>query len=114
MNVPEVFDAIANLVIDRNQHPLKQYPNPLHVPVDDQWQVWVNGQMTEREIVDAPESSMAHRLKVPRCTAAVFFNGWLAGFVDPAGGTVAAGEVANEDTLLAALKAARDAAGGGE
>jgi len=35
---------------------------------------------------------------------AVWWNGWLAGIGNPYGGEIAAGELANEKTLLAALK----------
>jgi len=36
---------------------------------------------------------------------AVLYNGWLAGVFSPAGGWIAAGEGANENTFIAACKA---------
>ena len=33
----------------------------------------------------------------------VWFNGWLAGMIDPYGGVIAAGELANEDTFIEAI-----------
>ena len=37
--------------------------------------------------------------------AAIKFNGWPAGIIDPQGGIIAAGDVANEDTFIAAIEA---------
>lgn len=105
--IVSVFMEIANLVLARKQHPVNQYESPLRVPVDDHWEIWVNGQTTPRRIANAPESTMAHDCEVPAFSAAVFFNGWLAGLVDPYGGVIAGGSGANEDTLLDALRIAR-------
>lgn len=35
----------------------------------------------------------------------VWFNGWLAGVMDPYSGIIAAGEAANEGTFIAAIRA---------
>jgi len=40
---------------------------------------------------------------------AVWWNGWLAGSLNNAGGIIAGGEMANEDSLLAAIKKASEA-----
>ena len=61
--------------------------------VDDRWVVKVNG---HREQVES----------VPPFSALLEFNGWPAGIIDPFGGTIAAGELANEDTFIAAMEAA--------
>jgi hypothetical protein len=37
--------------------------------------------------------------------AALKFNGWPAGVIDPGGGIIAAGNAANEDTFIAAIEA---------
>jgi hypothetical protein len=37
--------------------------------------------------------------------AALKFNGWPAGIIDPAGGIIAAGDAANEDSFIAAIEA---------
>lgn len=42
---------------------------------------------------------------IPPCSVGVWWNGWLAGFVDGGGGCIVAGECANEDSLLTALRA---------
>jgi hypothetical protein len=39
-------------------------------------------------------------------TVAVWFNGWLVGFVDPFGGLITAGKLANEAALVEALEKA--------
>ena len=44
---------------------------------------------------------------VPAFTAMVSHNGWPAGVVDPQGGIIAAGDVANEATFRAWLKDAK-------
>ena len=43
---------------------------------------------------------------VERFEVAFWFNGWLAGTVSPFGGTLAAGQAANIDTLAEALRMA--------
>jgi len=36
--------------------------------------------------------------------ASIKFNGWPAGIIDPAGGIIAAGAAANEDSFIAAIE----------
>jgi hypothetical protein len=36
--------------------------------------------------------------------ASIKFNGWPAGIIDPAGGIIAAGGIANEDAFIAAIE----------
>lgn len=42
--------------------------------------------------------------KVPAFTFYIEWNGWPAGLIDPSGGVIAAGELANESTLIDAVK----------
>lgn len=107
---PEVLDRLGELIIARKQHPLTRYKAPLSVPIDEHWWAWMNGAKEPRKIEDAPAQSMAYGMEVPPFTAAVFFNGWLAGLVDPGGGTLCAGAVANENALCAAMRAATEKA----
>jgi len=106
--IPVLMDRVAQLVIARKQAPLSQYTSPLHVPISGSqtrgWDLWINGAREKRKIVGADEGTMANGCDVPPFTVAVFWNGWLAGFISPGGGTMCAGEVANEDALLAAIE----------
>lgn len=58
------------------------------------WRITVNG---TRETVD----------HAPPFHLVVLWNGWPAGIVGPGEGIIAAGELANEDTLIEALQAFR-------
>jgi hypothetical protein len=100
------MSLLADLVIARNQHPLNKYEAPLAVPIDKRWSVWINGRGEPRKIVGAAAQSMADGCEVPAYHAALFFNGWLAGFISPYGGTIACGEAANEDTFIEAVQTA--------
>jgi hypothetical protein len=50
---------------------------------------------------------------VERFEVAFWFNGWLAGALSPFGGTLAAGQAANIDTLAEALRLAIKESGNG-
>jgi hypothetical protein len=71
----------------------KQHGSPLPRGVvtigdkDHGWHVALN--TTNQEIDD-----------IPPFTAALHWNGWPAGFIDPRGGMIAAGEAANEGALI--------------
>jgi len=70
--------------------------------VDDHWTIAGNG---HREPVDVePDGCM--KIEIAPFTFAAWWNGWLAMVVDARDGWVAAGELANEETLIGALEAA--------
>jgi hypothetical protein len=48
----------------------------------------------------------SHGAKVPAQSIYFEFNGWPAGYINAGGGMLAAGDLANEETLAAALDAA--------
>ena len=62
----------------------------------DGWRVTLN---------PSNEMRITEGIDIPPFTAFVEFNGFPAGFVNPHGGDMAAGEYANEDALIAILKA---------
>ena len=68
--------------------------------LDDNWTIAVNGH--SKKIKCDPEGTMG--ADIPPYSAAVWWNGWLAGLISPGGGTIAAGELANEDTFIEALE----------
>ena len=90
--VSEAFVLIVDLALKQGRRNIKD--QVVDVAVDDTWKVRVNGCSVERE-------------NIPPFHAYVEFNGWPAGFIGTdGGGVIAAGEAANEDALIAALRAA--------
>jgi hypothetical protein len=82
--------AIADYCIERNLHA------PLHHVVDKQWEFTVAGK----------EKITLNGADLEPFNFAIWFNGWPAGIGNPFGGEIAAGELANEATFIAALKGA--------
>ena len=78
--------------------PLNKHDGCWEHQIDEQWWCAVNGHKEEMEC--------SHGGKVPSYSALIEFNGWPAGIIDPFGGIVAAGTVANEDSFIAAVEAA--------
>lgn len=66
------------------------------------WEIIVNGNQTTKTV--KPEQW--GEIEVPPFVCAVFWNGWFAGMIDPWGGILAAGDGANENTLIESIKAA--------
>lgn len=66
----------------------------------DGWRISVNGHADPTDNSDG--------VPVPPFTVYVQYNGWPAGFIDPMGGVLAAGEAANEAAFRAALQKAID------
>lgn len=92
------FWLIAELCSAHGLAPLNKHRGCVVVEAGA-WRITVNGHN---------RPARAHggsRLLIPRFTAMVEFNGWPAGSLNPYGGVIAAGEAANEDTLIEALRA---------
>jgi hypothetical protein len=71
--------------------------------VDDNWTVAMNGRQVPIEL--KPEGAMRITLEPFEC--GIWWNGWLAGIVNPKDGAIAAHpEGANEDRLIADLEEA--------
>ena len=95
----EAFALIADLGIKLGAVPLAQkHAACWEHDVDAQWHIAVNGHREPKKSRDG--------MDVPPFTAAVSFNGWPAGLINPREGIIAAGAAANEDAFLAALKKA--------
>jgi len=92
------FDEIAQLAIRLGVVPLNARPGCWEFQVDEHWWIAVNG---HRESLKCSKG-----VAVEPFNAYVEFNGWPAGSFNPAGGIMAAGEAANEDAFIAALRAA--------
>ena len=66
--------------------------------IDDSWWIAINGHDTE--------TKCSTGARVPPFAVYVKFNGFPAGIILPRGGKFAAGIVVNEETFVAALRAA--------
>lgn len=93
-----LFLDIAEFCMARGAKSIKDVPGCYEAKVDEHWWIAVNGH--------AEPAKTSTGVEVPPFAAYIEFNGWPAGVVDPAGGLLAAGELANETTFRAALKAA--------
>lgn len=89
MTAPEALVAIAELHQALGRPPLNGAIGEYQFA---EWHVRLNGAGEEQD-------------GIPPFTASIEFNGWPAGLIDPAGGVIAAGELANEDTFIAAARA---------
>lgn len=87
----EAFILCVDLVQKRGWQTIKDLV--VQIDVDSTWKITFNGCPEERQSI-AP----FHIL--------VEYNGFPAGIIGPGDGVIAAGERANEDAFIAALKAA--------
>jgi hypothetical protein len=93
----EIMTTIAELARTLGVHHINQLVGCWEMDVNEDWWFALNG---HDDVVVC-----SHGVKVQPYTAYVEWQGWPAGMVDPYGGMLAAaGESANEDTFLAALR----------
>jgi len=106
----DLWQLILDLHGARNLAPIKDMPDGVwKQALPGGWFMAVNG--GDKVQIVAPEGGMA--VPVERFEVAFWFNGWLAGTLSPLGGTLAAGEAANIDTLAEALRLAIKERGNG-
>src|SRR3990167_1705130 len=98
MMMPAVYVEFGELAHRLGVRNIKELPGCWEYQIDEQWWMAVNG---HKEPVRCSKGA-----EVPAWHLYFEYNGWPAGFVGPSGGTVAAGEGANEATLLRALRKA--------
>ncbi len=103
--VSEAYYELAMFGLSTGVQNLAEIPGCWESKIDDKWWVAANGHKVEHEC--------SRGVAVPSFHFYVVYNGWPAGIIGPYGGTIAAGDAANEDALIAALKAARDCQGHG-
>lgn len=101
--ITELAYKLALLAQALGVPPLNQLPGPWRYRIDAQWEVAVNGW---QETVNVPMTDDCMGAELPPFHMAVWYNGFLAGLMTPFQGVIAAGEGANEDTLIAAIDAA--------
>ena len=94
----EIFAKTCELGIALGWKAINQNPGCTEHQVDEQWWFAIN---PHAEPVKCSKGT-----SVPQVCVYFEFNGWPAGFINAGGGALAAGAIANEDTLIAALEAA--------
>lgn len=104
--VTEAFAEIAALAERLGVSNIVAQPGCWEHQIDDRWWMAVNPHKEP--------TACSKGADVPAMSAVLEFNGWPAGIIDPFGGIIAAGAAANEDTLIAALKAAGRKEEGGD
>ena len=95
--VAAAFDAVCSAFIRRGLAPVK---GKVVQETFGSWLVVMNG--TREPVSGEPSGTMGYR-DLPPVHAALFYNGWFAGEINPAGGWIAAGEAANEQTFISAM-----------
>ena len=98
MKIAAAFSAIVDYGLSIGVSNLEDRPGLWEVQIDEHWFIALNPH--EKTL----ESSHGPKVKFGQCY--VEFNGWPAGILYPEGGIIAAGAIANEQTLIAALKEA--------
>jgi hypothetical protein len=102
VQVMEAFAKIAALGCALGVRDINKLPGCWEHQVDKQWWISLNG---HKETIKNSDD-----FDVPPFHAAIKYNGWPAGLISPAGGVIAAGSRANENTFIAALEAATEQA----
>ena len=97
--------ALADEILSEAAAPLNKRVGCWELRVDEQWEIAMNGHNSPIQC--------SHGCEVPPFAVYVQFNGWPAGVIGPSGGWIAAGEVANEDAFIAAVRRRTNAATGG-
>lgn len=95
----DIWSAIFELAKSDGVVPLKALPGCWYRRLDERWEIGVNGHREARSCTFADGPS-----RVPPFSICVVFNGWPAGIIDPHGGSIAAGALANIDTFVEALR----------
>jgi len=96
MNIPEALTVVMKLAKYDKVVPITKFDNCWERQIDDNWFIAFNGHK-ENKLTST-------KVEVLGFTCYVEFNGFPAGIIDPSGGIIAAGEIANEDTFIEAIE----------
>lgn len=103
---PETLAEIWALVVDiadaHDATPMTKHPRPWYLRIDEQWEISING---GRQPAHCTQISGQPTAPIPATHMLVQFNGFPAGLLSPYDGVIAAGTTANDNTLIAALRA---------
>ena len=96
MSETNIFMYIAESCIALGYTNISDTLGCVEITLDDNWRIAINGHgETTKDTTGADV--------LPYCCM-VWYNGWPAGVLCPNGGEIAAGAVANENALRAAIK----------
>jgi hypothetical protein len=110
LDVPDVFWLACELGYQLGVRDLSKLETCWIHRVNPDWTIAINAHF--KPTFCEPHGCMGG--DIPAGTLAVWWHGWLAGFINPAGGTLASHpEGANESRLVADLETAIDEAKGG-
>lgn len=96
-DISQVFALVAELAQLDGAAPISSWPGLWERGIDEQWTIVANGHSTPMRYKN---------MDIPPYNHVVLYNGLLAGMFTPFDGTIAAGQEANEDSLIQALKRA--------
>ena len=102
--IGEAFGKVCMLAGALGVKGINALPGCWEHAIDGTWWIALNGH--------AEPTECSRGASVPPYEMYVECNGWPAGILSPGDGVIAAGEGANEDTLIAAIDAALAAAKG--
>lgn len=102
--IEDIWEAVFALAQADGVAPLNKHPGCWYRRLDQRWEIAING---HGEPVTHPFEGCPH--EVPPFSIFAMFNGWPAGIIDPFGGSICAGELANIDSFVAALRTAAKA-----
>lgn len=90
----EAFSVLVDLIMSLKLHPIKD--KIVYIRIDDQWEVWMNGHMTEEELKPG--------VKIMPASAYIEFDGWPVAMMNPASGEIISSISVNENAFIAAVK----------
>ena len=92
------FGAIVNYALSHGVRSLADRPGLWEVQIDEHWWIALNPHDEKLKCSHGADVSFGH--------CYIEWNGWPAGMITPYDGIIAAGALANEDSFIAAVKAA--------
>ncbi len=98
VQICEAFHLIGKLGSALGVKSIKDFTGCWEHDIDEHWHIALNGHQ------ETVKSSSGVEVAPFNCW--VEWNGWPAGYLDPRGGIIAAGEAANEESFCDALRAA--------
>lgn len=107
MKTTVAFNSIVDLAMILGVPALNERTDAWVCKVDDHWTFAVNGTGKEVSVDLGPDSMGIDKLA--DFHAAIWFNGWLAGIINPVDGTMCSGEAGNEDNFIKAVEERIDA-----
>lgn len=102
--ISEAFVLLAKLATKDGVKRLNELEGCWTRQIGEQWWAAVNGHQTTMKASSRDGASAGTPFEVEPYHAYVEYNGWPAGDLTPLGGVIAAGDGANEDSFIAAIR----------